>query len=363
MSVPPISPSSSPPSNDDNPMNGILAAMKTPQASCVLGKRPTPNNEDFDELKDDSAPGGTSGNPLTTNPFTTPTGPNPNDLIAVKNFAARKKLKTEQLAEVEVFLQDPPHVRDAKTFALLHSVFNKVEEIVVATPAFEVSDNLRKNINSYSVAMLLSSHIASYKGAPATDSLLKLLLRLPLGIPAGITANAADYNRLQSAVSDALTQTRATFKKHLAIRRKGGPEPDIFTLARTFIKNTKCELSMPLCCRIALMRMVFKKHAANDFWDKLDAQYAVIVQVAKGSATALVRAFEFIYESDKKQHIGDGSGVGPRPDASISGIQQQVDDLMLAAQLDVMTTAAAATSAAQQAAESSSPDVFTSQAA
>ncbi|KAF8879346.1 hypothetical protein CPB85DRAFT_1443188 [Mucidula mucida] len=314
MSVPPISPSSSPPSNDDNPMNGILAAMKTPQASRVLGKRPTPNNEDFDELEDDSAPGGTSGNPLTTNPFTTPTGPNPNDLIAVKNFAARKKLKTEQLAEVEVFLQDPPHVCDAKTFALLHSVFNKVEEIVVATPAFEVSDDLRKNINSYSVAMLLSSHIASYKGAPATDSLLKLLLRLPLGIPAGITANAADYNRLQSAVSDALTQTRATFKKHLAIRRKGGPEPDIFTLARTFIKNTKCELSVPLCCRIALMRMVFKKHAANDFWDKLNAQYAVIVQVAKGSATALVRAFEFIYESDKKQHIGDGSGVGPRPD-------------------------------------------------
>ncbi|KAF8886467.1 hypothetical protein CPB85DRAFT_1258468 [Mucidula mucida] len=348
MSVPPISPSSSPPSDDDNPMNSILAAMKTPQASRVLGKRPTPNNEDFDELEDDSAPGGTSGNPLTTNPFTTPTGPNPNDLIAVKNFAARKKLKTEQLAEVEVFLQDPPHV---------------LEEIVVATPAFEVSDDLRKNINSYSVAMLLSSHIASYKGAPATDSLLKLLLRLPLGIPAGITANAADYNRLQSAVSDALTQTRATFKKHLAIRRKGGPEPDIFTLARTFIKNTKCELSVPLCCRIALMRMVFKKHAANDFWDKLDAQYAVIVQVAKGSATALVRAFEFIYESDKKQHIGDGLGVGPRPDASISGIQQQVDDLMLAAQLDVMTTAAAATSAAQQAAELSSPDVFTSQAA
>ncbi|KAF8900618.1 hypothetical protein CPB85DRAFT_1256603 [Mucidula mucida] len=297
MSVPPISPSSSPPSDNDNPMNGILAAMKTPQASCVLGKRPTPNNEDLDELEDDSAPGGTSGNPLTTNPFTTPTGPNPNDLIAVKNFAARKKLKTEQLAEVEVFLQDPPHVCDAKTFALLHSVFNKVEEIVVATPAFEVSDDLRKNINSYSVAMLLSSHIASYKGAPATDSLL------------------------------------------LAIRRKGGPEPDIFTLARTFIKNTKCELSVPLCCCIALMRMVFKKHAANDFWDKLDAQYAVIVQVAKGSATALVRAFEFIYESDKKQHIGDGSG------------------------LDVMTTAAAATSAAQQAAESSSPDVFTSQAA
>ncbi|KAJ7280276.1 hypothetical protein C8J57DRAFT_1220768 [Mycena rebaudengoi] len=57
-------------------------------------------------------------------------------------YADRKRIRADQKAEVAAFLNEPPFLREAKLLVNLFVVENLVNNIVVATPAYEPSDAL-----------------------------------------------------------------------------------------------------------------------------------------------------------------------------------------------------------------------------
>jgi hypothetical protein len=86
----------------------------------------------------------------------------------------------------------------------------------------------QKNIQSYAVAILLSSKLSTYKGtsptkvlsvrhfysqSPLLTYLKSILKKHRFDLPPGIEHNKADFDKVTSAIQDALTQKRSTFKK------------------------------------------------------------------------------------------------------------------------------------------------------
>ncbi|KAF9016215.1 hypothetical protein BDZ89DRAFT_1118237 [Hymenopellis radicata] len=346
-SPPPATPprSSSPANGDDSDMeelSGAFAAMQSPH------KRSRNNEDDeLDELEGDdqsnAATGGGGGGQATVTPSPTSTGVNPNVAIIVKQYAARKKLKQEFLTEVDSFLQDSPEVQSGKFFVLLASLVTRVDDIITATPSFQISAELKKNINAYALSMILSSKVNSYKGESVTNALTAMLFRIPsLGIPATVETTPADHTLLTSAASDALTQARGTFKKILAKYMN----LDIVSLGRQLTKNTKADISIPLLCRIALMRVVHSKYPGANFWDKLDRKLRRILTEAAGKPEALVRAFRFIYDEDVKKFPISGAA---KIKETVDSFQEEVDTLIKATELDTAIALAAGAEAASTA--------------
>ncbi|KAF8918212.1 hypothetical protein CPB85DRAFT_1430816 [Mucidula mucida] len=346
-SSPALSRSSSPVQDTDEFMACMAEAMQSSPVRLqgILGKRPAEGDEERDELDEEGDTD--SRNTMNSSGNGVVPGlsfrPNPNDVNTVRQFASRKRLKPEQITEVEVFLQEPPLVREGKMFATLLATFNKADEIVLSTPPFQVSAELKKNMDHYATAFLLSTHISTYKGASNKASFMKILNTVPIDIPAKILAAPANRTKMETAAGNALTQARGAFKKALVASAKASPQMDIITLAREFIKNTKCEISVPLCCRIALMRKVFQSHPGNKFWDKLNMELSKIKKLAKGDARALVRAFQFLYEEDKRTY-GSGTVESSPIKDTVDAFQQQVDDLIRTGELDLATTNASSSS-------------------
>ncbi|KAF8906084.1 hypothetical protein CPB85DRAFT_1437088 [Mucidula mucida] len=124
-------------------------------------------------------------------------------------------------------------------------------------------------------------------------------------------------------------------------------QQDIITLARAFVEGSNCVISVPLCCRIALMCMVYRKHSGPDFWDKLDARLASIRAQAKGSAPLLVKAFKFILEKDQVNHgTPDPENTTDNLAAKVDAFQQGIDDIITASSINVASSTAAAAAAA-----------------
>ncbi|KAJ7663621.1 hypothetical protein B0H17DRAFT_907815, partial [Mycena rosella] len=91
------------------------------------------------------------------------------NLAAVaKHCVERKRLRTDQAAEVDVFVNDTASVREVKMFINMFALDNKINKIVTTKAAYQVSLDLDKNILNYVPVVLLSSKITVYKGTGAT---------------------------------------------------------------------------------------------------------------------------------------------------------------------------------------------------
>ncbi|KAF8909449.1 hypothetical protein CPB85DRAFT_1435654 [Mucidula mucida] len=257
-------------------------------------------------------------------------------------FMSRKKLRTEQVTDVQVFLQVP--------------ATGTVNTIVVNTPPYTVSADLEKNLSAYSAGVLLSKGIASYKGKYATGHVLDVTFKLGFELPPRIQFNHSAMLKITAAAGDALTQKRSKFKKLLGVslgtcdmKKKTlillpkEQQQDIITLACAFVEGSNCVISVPLCCHIALMRMVYRKHSGPDFWDKLNARLASIRAQAKGSAPLLVKAFKFILEKDQANH-GTPDPENPTDNlaAEVNAFQQGINDIITASSMNVASSTAAA---------------------
>ncbi|KAF8899969.1 hypothetical protein CPB85DRAFT_1439783 [Mucidula mucida] len=291
---------------------------------------------------------------VTANGNTVGSGaPNPNVVQAMKRLAARKKLRTEQQDELKSFLQDTVTVRECKLFIAVMANHNAIDKIVVSQPSFKVSDELEKNINIYAVAILLSSKISSYKGNTATKHLMDIIKKYHFDLPPNIKCFPAAMGRVKACAQKALTQKRSKFKKLLAASvhetvRKGKLRrlPDnkcqhIFDLARSFVEGTECTISIPLCCRIAVMRKVYVKNMGSNLWDRLDASLASIHDKAAGNPKQLVKAFKFILESDQKTYgQADAEGNdGQDVLEDVDTFQEGVDNFIRAATMSAASSA------------------------
>ncbi|KAK7012527.1 hypothetical protein R3P38DRAFT_3364739, partial [Favolaschia claudopus] len=269
-----MSRTSSPVDSDDE----MRLAMKqvTPTVVRTGTKRPHTNlsGQDDDDSDDAAAPRNLSLS-------------NQNLVMAAKRFGERKRLRGEQIAELESFVNDPAPLREVKLMANGMALANQLEQIVAAKPPFELSEDLQLNIKKYAPAILLSERLGSYKGDVPTEALMEIIKRLRFSIPDGLEHIPADWVKVVSFAEYSLTQKRSTMKKAIRASLKPVQDKDtkvvtyaedtkkhdnIYKLASAIVKGTKCTVNVILCSRVALMRKVYLKHPGSKFWDRLDAK-------------------------------------------------------------------------------------------
>ncbi|KAJ6602499.1 hypothetical protein DFH09DRAFT_1470145 [Mycena vulgaris] len=333
--------STSPSTPARNPLSDVFSAMEedspvAPSPTAAAHKRSHDAMGSNSDDEDDDAPA-----PVFVLP-------NQNTVKAIQRYAERKRLRADQSTEVNIFLQDPAAVRDAKILVNLFHVSNQLAKIVTAAPPYTVSPSLEKNLHNYAAAILLSSKISAYKGAVPTNILLNILKKHRFDLPVGIENNPADYAKLVAAVQDAYTQLRSKFKKALNASLKAnkqdkalapGPKHlNIFKLTQIFVEGTQCSVTVELCARVALMRKTFLVDSGSKFWDSLDASLAEIREKAGGKAKKIAKAFRHILEQDQELH---GVKDYVITDSAIDTFQQDVDDLIDASATDMATSVAA----------------------
>ncbi|KAJ7288600.1 hypothetical protein C8J57DRAFT_1280818, partial [Mycena rebaudengoi] len=288
---------------------------------------------------------------------------NQNIAVAARNFGQRKRLRPEQITELEVFVNDSNLLREAKLMANVLAVGNQLKEIVAAQPTFKISDALETNIQKYAPAVLLSSKIKEYKGEGPTNNLLAILKKYRFDIPPGLENNKADWDKIVAAVQDALTQRRSTIKKAILCSLKthktdtkyapNAQHQNIFELAQAVVKGTECTINVILCARVALMRSVFLKHPGPKFWDKIDERLDKIRKEAKGDANKITKAFRHVLTIDQDTH---GIKDYKLDERAVDDFQQTVDDVL---DVHAANAATSATSAASATSASTTPAATT----
>ncbi|KAJ7697138.1 hypothetical protein B0H17DRAFT_1197535 [Mycena rosella] len=266
-------------------------------------------------------------------------------------IAPLKRLRGEQLTEIDVFLKDPPSLRETKMMANLLALGNRVEKIVTSKAGYEVSADLETNIYKYAPAVLLSSKVTVYKGESATAILLTFLKKYRFDIPPGLENVPAAWAKITAVAQEALTQKRSNIKK--AIRASvHGDDPEhqnIFDLAKVIVKGTQCTVNVVLCAHIALMGAVYLKVPGPKFWDKLDVRLAKIRKESGGDAGKIARAFRHILTVDQDKH---GAKDYDLDEKTVDDFQQKVDDLIDVGAVDAATSAQADTTSARGASTS-----------
>ncbi|KAJ7229287.1 hypothetical protein C8J57DRAFT_1387612, partial [Mycena rebaudengoi] len=265
---------------------------------------------------------------------------NQNIAVAARNFGQRKRLRPEQITELEVFVNDSNLLHEAKLMANVLAVGNQLKEIVAAQPTFKISDALETNIQKYAPAVLLSSKIKEYKGEGPTNNLLAILKKYP------------DWDKIVAAVQDALTQRRSTIKKAILCSLKthktdtkyvpNAQHQNIFELAQAVVKGTECTINVILCARVSLMRSVFLKHPGPKFWDKIDERLDKIHKEAKGDANKITKAFRHVLTIDQDTHSIKDYELDDR---AVDDFQQTVDDVLDVHAANAATSATFAASA------------------
>ncbi|KAJ7794952.1 hypothetical protein B0H13DRAFT_2393217 [Mycena leptocephala] len=253
-----------------------------------------------------------------------------------QDLAKKQKLRGEQITQLEAFLNDVQTVREGKLFCLLLALQTDIGAIIMAAPPFAVSAELKKNIEAFVVAVMLSPKLGMYKGDVPVQHVMN---------------NPADMGKLKSVVQYYCTQHRSSCKKQLfasvrvAHLNENGEKmtvdlpPDqhqnLFALAQSFVDGTKCRITNALCGRIALMRSVYLESSGQTFWSDLDKALGLMREAGKGSDEARDAMFEVLIETDKELH-----GAVEIVYQNNDNIQQEVDDLIHASAANAASTPA-----------------------
>ncbi|KAJ7875840.1 hypothetical protein B0H13DRAFT_1893929 [Mycena leptocephala] len=290
---------------------------------------------------------------------------NRNAATVVKTFAKKQKLCGEQITQLEAFLnvcqvhtpffsayaqQDVQTVREGKLFCLLLALQTDIGAIITAAPLFAVSAELKKNIEAFIVAVMLSPKLGMYKGDVPVQHVMDIILKHRFDLPPGIENNPANMGKLKSVVQYYCTQHHSSCKKQLfasvrvARLNENGEKmtvylpPDqhqnLFALAQSFVDGTKCRITNALCGRIALMS-VYLESSGQTFWSDLDKALGLMREAGKGSNEARDAMVEVLIETDKELH-GTVEIVYQNND----NIQQEVDDLIHASATNAASTPA-----------------------
>ncbi|KAJ7698806.1 hypothetical protein B0H14DRAFT_3528761 [Mycena olivaceomarginata] len=231
---------------------------------------------------------------------------------SARQYAERKRLRGDQVTALEVFLNEPPSLREAKM----------------------------TNIRKYAPAVPLSSKINVYKGDGITQILTDIIKRHRFDLPPGVLA----------IVQDALTQTRSKVKKEIAwslkvnksdeLRAPLAQHKNIYQLAQAIVKGTQCSVNVVLCARIAVMRAVYLEHPSGKFWDEMEQTSRADPQNGWKRRQENTRGFRQALEADQAKH---GVKGGYELDETVvDEFQQKIDDL-----IDIRVVDAATSSSAQ----------------
>ncbi|KAJ7678628.1 hypothetical protein B0H17DRAFT_1206691 [Mycena rosella] len=312
----------------------------------------SPPDSDFDDVyaaMAQSSPVSSPRDPPTT--VVSAPANNQNVVAAINRFMAKKRLRGEQKAEVAVYLNDPPTIREAKAFVQAFHLENLLAKIIVSQPPWEASSDLEKNIYSYGAAILLSSKLSAYKGSVPKQILYGILKKHRFDLPPGIEHNPANWGKVTHAVEEALTQLRAKFKKAIGGSLKEKPKDvlllpsadrkNIFQLTQDNAKGTQCEVNVLLCARVAFMGVIhsddsiggpkyslqrksYIKDSSVNFWTAVDKDLVKIREKADGDLKKVTKAFRHVLKTDREQHGVDDYEI----DEAVDTFQQDVDKMV-----------------------------------
>ncbi|KAF8890256.1 hypothetical protein CPB84DRAFT_1940300 [Gymnopilus junonius] len=99
--------------------------------------------------------------------------------------------------------------QQAKLFIQLIRVENKLDALQSAAPPYTPSEDLKTNINNYSIAVMLSVNISAYKGdIPRNHVLMSrdILKKYHFDLPPGIEHDYANWEKITGVINYSLTQ-------------------------------------------------------------------------------------------------------------------------------------------------------------
>lgn len=307
-------------------MEDAMNRSSSPIPELSLGKRTRPAGDPEDgndtEQDEDLSP------PVQPSSATSSFG---NVTAAALRYASKKKLRPEQRDEVEALLLDTALGRQAKLFICVLSLENKVDAFRSASPAFQLSEELKTNISNYGVAVMLSVNISAYKGDIPRNHVLDIIKRYRFDLPPGIEHDYASWEKISQAVSYFLTQSRARVKK--LVKESIKSNTNIFALAQLIVHGTPCRPTVQLCARVALMRAVHVECAGGEkYWNLIDARLEFIRSRAQTpgtpgtSASKVARAFNQILKEDRATYgTAEDYEIA---DTVVDEWQQRVDDVV-----------------------------------
>ncbi|KAJ7844314.1 hypothetical protein B0H13DRAFT_2411590 [Mycena leptocephala] len=279
---------------------------------------------------------------------------NGNHLGVITSFAARKRLRPEQLTAVEAFARDPLPVQLGKLYATCLANENTLAKFQAAKPRFEINSALKTNLTRAVNAMLCSSKISQYKGETGKNDILALLCRHRWGnFVVGTEHDRAAMDIIQKFIGDAFTQSRSIIKKEwpnsYSTLRPNDTHTTIYQLTKTIVqklsggKVVSIPITPALCARIALMRKwhvkkvgnTVKKSDTDDYWQLIDDDLRQIRESARENTTdpsaiakRVGRAFSSILDKDRNRH-------GSNPDEEIPDSATVTDDAGISYQADI----------------------------
>ncbi|KAJ7170277.1 hypothetical protein C8R43DRAFT_944796 [Mycena crocata] len=294
--------------------------------------------------------------------------PNGNHLQVISAYATRKRLRPEQVAEVEGFLSDPVPVQMAKLFVTLKANENALAKFQAAKPKFEINSDLRTNLIRAINATLCSSQITQYRGETTKNDVQILLTRHRWGnFVVGTEHDKAAMDVVQKFIGDGFTQSRSIIKKEIVKsvevtpRRKNidpalrtdSTHTTIYQLTKTIVqklsggKTISIPITPALCARVALMRKwhvkmlkktVPESSKAEDYWELVDKDLKTIRTAARKDtedsaeiAKRVARAFSSILDSDRQRH-------GSNPSEQIPDVNTTTDTAVISYQADIDET-------------------------
>ncbi|KAF8335517.1 hypothetical protein F5887DRAFT_1079167 [Amanita rubescens] len=250
-----------------------------------------------------------------------------NDRAVVRRLIAQAKLSPYQRQSAEAFCEDTSFIREIKIFLAICTIENKLERIIMNTPNFTISPALAENINSYALAVLLSTKLSAYKGVVPREHVMAIITSNKLHVPENIERDQHATNVIKEAISEALTQRRSVIKKD--IKGSIDQKSTIYDLALKVIAGTRCTVTVGLCARLALLRKVFREKPSSSgpkYWDEVDKFLQLVRQMANSDGRKVTRALGKYLADDRQEYGGDSDSTAILEDAE--GWQRSVDEII-----------------------------------
>ncbi|THU87003.1 hypothetical protein K435DRAFT_867688 [Dendrothele bispora CBS 962.96] len=211
-----------------------------------------------------------------------------NDIEHARVLATRRRLKPQQITDVEDCMNALFPLQIARLLIELHANNNLSSEI--------------KNISNCVKSVLLSTKLSAYKGEVPVRHIDTLIKKFRWGVPEGLEHDTAAWDRIKDFISTQLTNRRSTMKKKFRQSLTGSKDVcetetsdtlksgllpgdqrwSIYKLTKELTNNTQATVTSVLCARIAVM--VFMKFPGERFWDEVDKKLEVMRRDASKDA-------------------------------------------------------------------------------
>ncbi|EKM48864.1 uncharacterized protein PHACADRAFT_108069, partial [Phanerochaete carnosa HHB-10118-sp] len=210
-----------------------------------------------------------------------------------------------------------PTTHEMKTFALLLAVEQRQNELITTQAPWEPSEELIVNIRNYSMGVLLSSRLATYKGIVPNNYVAGIIKRYRFDLPANIEQNCGRWGKVTKAIQNEMTEQRSKIKKTVSLYLNE-EHLNIFKLTTELCEGTSCEPS----------RKTFLTNPGRDFWDAVNTNLAEICEVSGTNPKKMTKIFSKILAHDQDTHgvveHGDKSAI----EKEVPEWQQTIDEFV-----------------------------------